>query len=107
MGPRTWGFPQGQIYARQGKARYSKKSNQRNMIMVIQRQFRKFIKNRNWGWYVIIRMTKPLIGVPNPEEELRILEEKANERYGAYLEQLETKKKLEAENEITRQEIAD
>merc|ERR1712106_1234354 len=41
---------QGQVYSKQGKARYLKKSNQRNMIMVIQRQFRKYIKNRNWGW---------------------------------------------------------
>merc|ERR1712106_802500 len=98
---------QGQVYSRTGHARYLKKSNQRNMIMVIQRQFRKFIKNRNWGWYVMIRMTKPLIGVPNPEEELRILEEKAKERYGAYLEQLEIKKTLDAENDTTRQEISD
>merc|ERR1711892_769072 len=98
---------QGRMYSRTGHARYLKKSNQRNMIMVIQRQFRKFIKNRNWGWYVMIRMTKPLIGVPNPEEELRILEEKAKERYGAYLEQLEIKKTLDAENDTTRQEITD
>merc|ERR1711874_950959 len=81
-------FLQGQIYAKQGKARYLKKSNQRNMIMVIQRQFRKYIKNRNWGWFVIIRKTKPLIGLRNPEEELRLLEEKAKEAYGAYEEQL-------------------
>merc|ERR1712142_1155377 len=97
---------QGQIYARLGKARFVKKSNQRNMIMVIQRQFRKYIKNRNWGWFVIIRKTKPLIGVPNPEEELRLLEEKAKEAYGAYEEQLNTKKKLEEENTLAAEEIA-
>lgn len=73
--------------------------------MVIQRQFRKYIKNRNWGWFVIIRKTKPLIGVPNPEEELRLLEEKAKAAYGAYLEQLETKKKLEEENNIMIDDI--
>jgi myosin heavy chain 6/7 len=99
-------FMQGQVYARQGKARYLKKSNQRNMIMVIQRQFRKYIKNRNWGWFVIIRKTKPLIGLRNPEEELRLLEEKAKEAYGAYEEQLNTKKKLEEENTIAAEEIA-
>jgi len=73
--------------------------------MVIQRQFRKYIKNRNWGWFVIIRKTKPLIGVPNPEEELRLLEEKAKAAYGAYLDQVETKKKLEEENAILADDI--
>merc|ERR1712029_1184148 len=96
---------QGEIYARKGRERYLKKERQRNMIMVIQRQFRKYIKNRNWGWFVIIRKTKPLIGVPNPEEELRLLEEKAKAAYGAYLEQLETKKKLEEENNIMIDDI--
>ena len=47
------------------------------MIKVIQRQFRTYVKNRTWGWFIIIAKTRPLIGVPNPEEELRLLEEKA------------------------------
>merc|ERR1719384_2106824 len=98
-------YLQGQIYARKGKERFEKKSNQRNMIMVIQRQFRKYIKNRNWGWFVIIAKTRPLIGIPNPEEELRLLEEKAKDAYGAYLEQVETKKKLEEENNVMVDEI--
>jgi len=97
---------QGQIYGNQGRARFAKKSGQRNMIKVIQRQFRKYIKNRNWGWFVIIRKTKPLIGMQNPEEELRILEEKARDCYGAYEEQLNTKKTLEEENKMAAEEIA-
>merc|ERR1711973_461889 len=96
---------QGEIFARKGRERFLKKERQRNMIMVIQRQFRKYIKNRNWGWFVIIRKTKPLIGVPNPEEELRLLEEKAKAAYGAYLDQVETKKKLEEENAILADDI--
>merc|ERR1719244_1813158 len=96
---------QGQIYARNGRARFAKKEGQRNMIKVIQRQFRKYIKNRTWGWFVIIRLTKPLIGLANPEEELRLLEEKAKECYGAYEEQLNTKKALEEENNLFADEI--
>ena len=42
----------------------------------------------------------------NVEEELRILEEKANEAYGAYKEQLDTKAKLEAENVELEAELA-
>ena len=45
-------------------------------------------------WFVIIQKTRPLIGLPNPEEELRILEEKANATYGVYKEKLDTKEKL-------------
>ena len=41
----------------------------------------------------------------NVEEELAILESMANEKFGAYEEQLETKKKLEAENEEVKSEI--
>merc|ERR1711887_59480 len=56
--------------------------------------------------FVIIRKTKPLIGLRNPEEELRLLEVKAKEAYGAYEEQLNTKKKLEEENTLAAEEIA-
>merc|ERR1712045_1000791 len=68
-------------------------------------QFRTYIKNRTWGWFIIIAKTRPLIGVSNPEEELRLLEEKAKAAYGAYLEQVETKKKLEEENGLLADEI--
>ena len=54
---------------------------------------------RNWGWFIIIQKTKPLIGQSNPEDELRQLEEKAMSAYGAYEEQVNTKKRLEEENE--------
>ena len=50
------------------------------------------------GRFVIILKTRPLIGLPNPEEELRELEAKAQATYGVYKDQVETTKKLEAEN---------
>merc|ERR1712025_1477872 len=53
----------------------------------------------------IIQKTKPLIGQINLEDELRILEEKANASYGAYKEQLDTKKRLEEENVAAKEEI--
>merc|ERR1712213_243426 len=62
---------------------------------------------RNWGWFIIIQKTRGNIGQPNPEEELRQLEEKANATYGVYLEQVETKKRLEGENaNIEEEKIA-
>merc|ERR1711863_187943 len=77
---------------------YQKKADQRELMKVVQRNFRKYQTLRTWGWFIIIQKTRPLIGQANPEEELRALQEKADMAYGAYKEQLETKKKLEAEN---------
>ena len=68
-----------------------RRKDQRELMTVIQRNFRKYMQLRNWGWFIIIHKTKPLIGQSNPEEELRVLEEKANESYGAYQKQLDTK----------------
>merc|ERR1712241_693802 len=89
---------QGQCYGWVKRQVYQKKFDQRELMKVIQRNFRKSASLRNWGWFIIIQKTRPLIGQVNLEQELRILEEKATKAYGAYLEQVETKKKLEAEN---------
>merc|ERR1712173_262939 len=77
---------------------YQKKADQRELMKVVQRNFRKYQTLRTWGWFIIIQKTRPLIGQANPEEELRLLEEKAAATWGKHGEQLETKKSLEAEN---------
>ena len=82
---------QGQAYGRLRRKAYQKKADQRELMKVIQRNFRKYMTLRTWGWFVIIQKTKPLIGQPNPEEELRLLEEEANAKFGAYEDQLKTK----------------
>merc|ERR1719297_188107 len=89
---------QGQCFGWVKRQVYQKKFDQRELMKVIQRNFRKYQTLRSWGWFIIIQKTRPLIGQVNLEQELAILEEKANKAYGAYLEQVETKKKLEAEN---------
>merc|ERR1711872_1163893 len=83
---------------------FAKKRDQRELIKVCQRNFRKYMALRDWGWFVIIQKTRPLIGMPNPEEELRLLEEKANATYGVYKEKLDTKEKLLAENQVIEEE---
>ena len=70
---------------------YNKRKDQRELINVVQRNFRKFFELRNWGWFVIIQKTRPLIGQTNVEEEIRLLEEKVKETYGYYKDQLDTK----------------
>ena len=63
-----------------------------------QRQFRKYQLMRDWGWFVVIQKTRALIGLPNPAEELALLEEKATRMWGKYDEQLKTKETLLEEN---------
>merc|ERR1711963_397962 len=92
------GYMQGQCYGYIQRKVFQKKFDQRELMKVCQRNFRKFMSMRNWGWFIIIQKTRPLIGQQNPEEELRLLEEKCNSAFGAYQDQLETKKRLEQEN---------
>lgn len=95
---------QGQCYSvLRGKV-YAKRRDQRELMKVVQRNFRKYMQLRNWGWFIIIQKTKPLIGQVNIEEELRLLEEKANAKYGAYKQQLDRKKELQAENVKIKEE---
>merc|ERR1711902_335707 len=87
-------FMQGEVLKRIRTEVYEKKRDQRELIKVAQRNFRKYMALREWGWFIIIQRTRPLIGRPNPEEELRLLEEKANEVYGKYDDQVKTKARL-------------
>merc|ERR1711899_571654 len=96
---------QGEAYGRIKRKSFQKKSDQRELMKVIQRNFRKYFALRTWGWFIIIQKTKPLIGQINLEDELRMLEEKANASYGAYKDQLDTKKRLEEENVAAKEEI--
>merc|ERR1712141_578419 len=91
-------FMQGEVFGRVRRKAYQKKYDQRELMKVCQRNFRKYMQLRSWGWFVIIQKTKPLIGQVNLEDELRNLEEKANSAYGAYKEQLDTKARLQDEN---------
>merc|ERR1712025_957756 len=95
---------QGNCYGYIQRKVFQKKFDQRELMKVVQRNFRKYQTLRTWGWFIIIQKTRPLIGQANPEEELRLLEEKANNTYGKYVEQLETKKRLEQENVDMEQE---
>ena len=52
---------------------------------------------RDWGWFIIIQKTRGMIGLPNPEEELRLLEEQANATYGEYKAALDVTADLESQ----------
>merc|ERR1739836_265762 len=95
---------QGNCYGFIQRKVFQKKFDQRELMKVIQRNFRKYQTLRSWGWFIIIQKTRPLIGQINLEEELRILEEKATSAYGAYEEALNVTKQLEAENKAIEEE---
>merc|ERR1719412_1250214 len=98
-------YLQGEVLKRIRGAVYKKKFDQRELIKVAQRQFRKYMQMRTWGWFVIIQKTRGLIGLPNPEEELRLLEEKANATYGKYKEALDVTKEMEEDNKGLESDI--
>merc|ERR1712223_1836822 len=95
---------QGQCFGYIRRAVYQQKADQRDLMKVIQRNFKKFCSLRNWGWFIIIQKTRPLIGQINLEEQLNILEQQAKSAYGAYEDQVETKKRLEQENLLIEEE---
>merc|ERR1712077_10977 len=95
---------QGEVFGRIKRKVYQTKADQRQLMEVIQRNFRKYMTLRTWGWFIIIQKTKPLIGAENLEDELRMLEEAAVAKFGAYEEQLKTKAKLGEENELIKEE---
>merc|ERR1712072_580478 len=83
---------------------YRVKHDQRELMKVIQRNFRKFASLRNWGWFIIIQKTRPLIGQINLEEELNILSAKADAGWGVYQDALNVTKELELENKRLKDE---
>merc|ERR1719206_481979 len=99
-------FIQGEIFKRIRGRVYEKKRDQRELIKVAQRNFRKYLAMRDWGWFIIIQKTRGLIGLPNPEEELRLLEEKANATYGEYKAALDVTADLEGQMGNLKDEIS-
>merc|ERR1719219_2034555 len=98
---------QGECLKRMRNKVYFQKRDQRELLVVAQRNFRKFLSMRNWGWFVIIQKTRPLIGAPNPEEELRKLQEVADAKFGAYQDALNVTKELQGQIEGLKGEIKD
>merc|ERR1712061_841240 len=96
---------QGECYGRVRRRVYNKKADQRELMKVIQRNFRKYMVLRTWGWFIIIQKTKPLIGQENLEDQLKALEEQADQTYGKYQEALNVTKELEADGIKVKEEI--
>merc|ERR1719348_1861373 len=97
---------QGEIFKMVRFEVFKRKRDLRELIVVAQRQFRRYLAMRDWGWFIIIQKTRGQIGLPNPEEELRLLEEKANASYGEYKAALDGTAELEGHLAGLKEEIA-
>merc|ERR1712051_426069 len=98
-------YMQGEVLKRVRTPVFEEKRDQRELIKVAQRNFRKYLQMRDWGWFVIIQKTRGMIGQPNPEEELRILEEKAQGSWGKYQEALQVTANLSGSMDALKDEI--
>merc|ERR1740137_143808 len=98
-------FLQGEIFKRVRCRVYEKRRDQRELIKVAQRNFRKFLSMRDWGWFIIIQKTRGLIGLPNPAEELELLEAKAAATFGKYQDALDVTKSLSGQLGNIKDEI--
>jgi len=95
---------QGEAFGKMARVRYQTKYDQRDLMRVIQRNYRKYMMLRDWGWYILVSATKPMIGMRDVEGELGALEAQCNAVYGEYEEQVNTKKRLMEENVALKEE---
>merc|ERR1712180_313806 len=95
---------QGEIFRRIRGRVYAKRRDQRELLQVVQRNFRKYQALRERGWFVVIQKTRPLIGLPNPQEELEELNKKAQATWGLYKQKLDLKEQLLGENVVLEEE---
>ena len=95
---------QGEAFRILRKNVYERRRDQRELIKVCQRNLRKYMSLRDWGWFVVIQRTRPMIGQADPNEELKLLEEKMNATYGVYKDKLDTKERLLKENVVIEED---
>merc|ERR1712223_1800863 len=66
---------QGNAYGHMRRKVYQFKYDRRALMSVIQRNYRSYMVLRDWGWYILVSKTKPMIGMRDVEGELGALEE--------------------------------
>ena len=91
-------YMQGYCYGILRRRDFLKRKQQRDLLVVIQKLFRRYLTLRHWGWFSIIQKTKPLIGMLNIEEEINILEEAATKAVDEVQFEATEKKRLESAN---------
>jgi myosin heavy subunit len=86
---------------------YKKLQDQRIALCVVQRNLRKYMKLRTWGWWRLWQKVKPMLNVTRIEDELKALEDKAQEMEDKFLKEEKARKDLEGVNATLLQEKND
>merc|ERR1719228_362670 len=89
---------QGAVMGQRRRQDYQKRLNQRRLLCVIQKVFRRYLTLRHWGWFSIIQKTRPLIGMVNIEEEIQLLEDAATNAVVEFETTIAERKKFEEAN---------
>ena len=96
---------QGAVYGYEARKKYQIKCHQRAMIRVLQRNLRKYQNIKDWKWFSLIQLTKPLIGQINMEEVLQQLENKFIEVHGVLTSKQGVINQLSSSNFVIEEEI--
>lgn len=83
---------------------YDKLQKQRVCLLVVQRNIRKYMKMRSWGWYALWITLKPRLTVTRIEDELLALEEKAEHAEKEYAKEVKVREQLQATNALLQEE---
>merc|ERR1719446_1856890 len=101
------GWLQAWIRGKLSRIHFIKLQEQREALMVVQRNLRKYLKLKNWGWYKLWQKVKPLLNVTRGEDEIEKLEERANQAVAAMEAEQQLRQKLDAASVAMTQEKAD
>ncbi|KAK2711652.1 hypothetical protein QYM36_012690 [Artemia franciscana] len=101
----TW--LQSYIRGYQSRKEFKKLQDQRVALLVVQRNIRKYMKLRNWGWWRLWQKVKPMLNVTRIEDEIKALEDKAAKAQEAFEKEEKLRKELEAAKAKLEQEKAE
>ena len=98
---------QGCVFGRLSRKVYDFKCFQRKMLGVIQRTMKKHQTYKNWKWFSLIHLTRPLIGGVNMEQVLEVLGDRFTEVDTNLQEKLQAICNYQSQNFKLKNEIAE
>merc|ERR1711899_467476 len=96
---------QAECFAVQCRKSFAKKRDQRELMKVIQRNFRKYMSLRNWGWFIIIQKARLQEDIVNIKVERDALVKQIEAEQGNLSQYHEKQAKMLAEKEAAEKEL--
>merc|ERR1711962_729664 len=95
------------IRGRLSRMEFKRLQRQRESLIVVQRNLRKYLRLKSWAWYRLWMKVKPLLNVTRVEDEIAKLEERATKAVAELEEESNIRKKLDERTAMLTQEKAD